>query len=492
MPWDVKKRDCKQKSTGKKGTHVVVKKNRDGSTEQESCHTSDSKAQGARRARYASKNESVLREWIRASLTEGLLTENRGEAYEKTIVVGMKNIPGVELGPPAGNNNSISDLGITFYGVDIAAEVKLNSDANLGAVSKDSIKTMKFVGGKVEYEIKSDPEHQANKEVIDASIANLNAGGLDGLQRLFDALTKGQPVPLVDELPLQGSAWSKQVPEAALEFSEKWKVDPDGMASWITQDMKADIAYRVLRDEKRAKQQLANIDSAKSIEKLKKDKKTRAQRVAELQRAITNLYLTDEHVAAGFKTISQVLPGLGKTVLNAPVLTAELLRTIMTRKKGPNGADTNYLITGNDDPSSFSGEIHHIGTDVLGIGTPLFDPGVVRLEVRFQGGGSGGKGEASFNLAFKTKADDKGPAGIPFNSVEELAAILANSRVAKSSKEKTDYTDRGLTGRLNDEPDDDSLAYPGAYDVSATRSLADSLIRNILKRLLQESQKNQH
>ena len=71
MPWDVKKRDCKQKSTGKKGTHVVVKKNRDGSTEQESCHTSDAKAQGARRARYASKNEARLRRFVRRILAEG-------------------------------------------------------------------------------------------------------------------------------------------------------------------------------------------------------------------------------------------------------------------------------------------------------------------------------------------------------------------------------------------------------------------------------------
>lgn len=480
MPWDVKKRDCKQKSTGKKGSHVVVKKNRDGSTEQESCHTSDSKAQGARRARYASKNETVLRAWIRASLTEGLLTENRGEAYEKTIVAGMKNIPGVELGPPAGNNNSISDLGITFYGIDIAAEVKLNHNANLGAVSKNSIKTMKLVDGKVEYEIKSDPEHQANKEVIDACIANLNAGGLDELQKLFDALTKGQPVPLVDELPLQGSAWSKQVPPAALEFSEKWKADPKGMASWITQDMKRDIAYRVLRDEKRAKKQLANIDSADSIEKYTKAGKTRAQRVADLQQAITNLYLTDEHVAAGFKTLSQVLPGLKKQILNKPVLTAELLRTIMTRKKGPNGADTDYLITGKNKENSVSGEIHHIGTDVLGLGTEQFNPQDVTLEVRFGSSGSGSKGEASFNLAFKTKADS-GPPGIPFSSPEELAAIFANSKRAKASS-KPNVQDPQPAVR--------SPRIDRGYERNPYANLSDSLKRAVLKRLLQEAQKN--
>ena len=62
MPWKSVKRDCKQKSTGKTGTHVVVKKKKDGSTEQESCHTTDEKAKAALRARYASKNEVKMEE----------------------------------------------------------------------------------------------------------------------------------------------------------------------------------------------------------------------------------------------------------------------------------------------------------------------------------------------------------------------------------------------------------------------------------------------
>ena len=142
MPYKVRKRDCKQ-SDGSKGTHVVLKKKRGGGTEKRSCHKSEEKADAAVRARWA--NETVLRGWIRTSLTESLLTENRGEAYEKTIVAGMKNIPGVELGPPAGNNNAISDLGITFYGIDIAAEVKLNDKANLGTTFyKSDIKNNVF------------------------------------------------------------------------------------------------------------------------------------------------------------------------------------------------------------------------------------------------------------------------------------------------------------------------------------------------------------
>ena len=47
MPWKVRKRDCRQKSTERGGSYAVVKIKRDGGEEQESCHTSKPKAQGA-------------------------------------------------------------------------------------------------------------------------------------------------------------------------------------------------------------------------------------------------------------------------------------------------------------------------------------------------------------------------------------------------------------------------------------------------------------
>ena len=65
MPWKVRKRSCRQKSTGKTGTHAVVKKDGE-AEEQESCHTSKSKADSAVRARHA--NENLLREFIRLRL----------------------------------------------------------------------------------------------------------------------------------------------------------------------------------------------------------------------------------------------------------------------------------------------------------------------------------------------------------------------------------------------------------------------------------------
>lgn len=69
MPWKVRKRACKQKSTGAEGTHAVVKLKRGGGEEQESCHLSEPKARAAIRARYA--NESALRALVRRVLTEG-------------------------------------------------------------------------------------------------------------------------------------------------------------------------------------------------------------------------------------------------------------------------------------------------------------------------------------------------------------------------------------------------------------------------------------
>ena len=68
MPWKVRARACKQKSTGKPGTHVNVKVKSDGKEEQVSCHTSETKAQAALRAKYAS--ESLIRTVIRELILE--------------------------------------------------------------------------------------------------------------------------------------------------------------------------------------------------------------------------------------------------------------------------------------------------------------------------------------------------------------------------------------------------------------------------------------
>lgn len=435
------------------------------------------------------KENKLLREWIRISLTEGLLTENRGDVYEKTLENALNTIPGFKVMPGASNNNTISDLGINFYGMDIAAEVKLNHEANLGAVSKETIETLTFDASTdtFNYTVKSDPFAQQYKDIIKTAIGALNAGtGPAQMRKLTDAVRKpAQPIDLADEIVLMGtiSKIGKRDKEtgrtpAVDEFAKKWAEDPGGMANWITPAMKTDIFFRVLKDEQ--------------------DKSTAsAERLAQIG-------LSPEHVAAGFKTLSQVSPGLNKTLMNAPVLTAAEVRKIMTRKKGPNGADTDYLITGRDDENSVSGEIHHIGTDVLGLGTDPFEPPSANLEVRLKGGGSATKGTGTYGVQFSTKAEP-GPAGLKFKDAEALAAIFANSRVAKSqdddlkSKLKSELIPKSSPDR---QPADSRSPIPttmartdqGRIDRETRRdpyaNLSASLKRAVLKRLLREAQKN--
>lgn len=435
------------------------------------------------------KENKLLREWIRISLTEGLLTENRGDVYEKTLENALNTIPGFKVMPGASNNNTISDLGINFYGTNIAAEVKLNHEANLGAVSKETIETLTFDASTdtFNYTVKSDPFAQQYKDIIKTAIGALNAGtGPAQMRKLTDAVRKpAQPIDLADEIVLMGtiSKIGKRDKEtgrtpAVDEFAKKWAEDPGAMANWITPAMKTDIFFRVLKDEQ--------------------DKSTAsAERLAQIG-------LSPEHVAAGFKTLSQVSPGLNKTLMNAPVLTAAEVRKIMTRKKGPNGADTDYLITGRDDENSVSGEIHHIGTDVLGLGTDPFEPPSANLEVRLKGGGSATKGTGTYGVQFSTKAEP-GPAGLKFKDAEALAAIFANSRVAKSqdddlkSKLKSELIPKSSPDR---QPADSRSPIPttmartdqGRIDRETRRdpyaNLSASLKRAVLKRLLREAQKN--
>ena len=88
MPYDIRKRNCKQ-ADGKKGKYVVVKKKSKGRTEQESCHTSKKKAKSAVRARYASEaNEGetvkITLEELKQLISEAMAEVTRPfPVYEK-------------------------------------------------------------------------------------------------------------------------------------------------------------------------------------------------------------------------------------------------------------------------------------------------------------------------------------------------------------------------------------------------------------------------
>ena len=94
MPWKTIKRDCKQ-SSGKKGSHVVVKVKKGGGTEQESCHTSEEEAKSAIRARYANESNTVkiTRKQLRKIISERL---NSNTIRANIIEMGRRS-SGVDL-----------------------------------------------------------------------------------------------------------------------------------------------------------------------------------------------------------------------------------------------------------------------------------------------------------------------------------------------------------------------------------------------------------
>ena len=112
MPWKTIKRDCKQ-SSGKKGSHVVVKKKKSGGTEQESCHTSEEKAKSAIRARYANEGRTlkITRKQLRRIIKESidLINNETGEV----LIFADDDEYGTPDAPEAAAGDIMRRLGIT-------------------------------------------------------------------------------------------------------------------------------------------------------------------------------------------------------------------------------------------------------------------------------------------------------------------------------------------------------------------------------------------
>lgn len=129
MPWKTIKRDCKQ-ATGKKGGHVVVKKKKDGGTEQESCHTSEEKAKSAIRARHTNEGR-IMR------ITKRQLRNLIKEAIQGTGAISKE--PYLDLvmralatGNPQGAASSVMD---SFFIDDVFPEEEYALVDALGALS---------------------------------------------------------------------------------------------------------------------------------------------------------------------------------------------------------------------------------------------------------------------------------------------------------------------------------------------------------------------
>lgn len=95
----------------------------------------------------------------------------RGFAYEQTISKAFES-QGVEVMPAAGNNNTISDLGISVDGVPVAIEIKLSHADNLGAVRKSNFESLEWTG---ESFLGSPRAESSMSDVIEGIIEKLNA-----------------------------------------------------------------------------------------------------------------------------------------------------------------------------------------------------------------------------------------------------------------------------------------------------------------------------
>jgi hypothetical protein len=121
---------------------------------------------------------------LQNDLREALLKESgeRGFIYEQTIAEAFE-LQGIEVTPSAGNNSTISDLGISIGGVDVAIEIKLSHADNLGAIRKSNFKSLEWTGESFSGAARDD---SSMKDVIDGLIEKMNASST--IKKKFDDL----------------------------------------------------------------------------------------------------------------------------------------------------------------------------------------------------------------------------------------------------------------------------------------------------------------
>lgn len=265
--------------------------------------------------------------------------ENRGYEFENNIMDGITRLKNEEIqidGGTAGNNNSVSDLGLLVKGEPVAAEVKLADTDNLGALPKADVNSIEFDGKKVTYKIKKSSDYY---EILDEALSAMNSPKvLPTLKYIYDAVKGflgGKPLDLTKTVgSLRG--------------------DSDAVSIY--------------------------------------------QEVANAKKQFT---------------------GSGDVMVKP-----ETIRKLIAKKKGPNGAPTNYIIVGNNNHKKVEGQVYHLGNNPLGINVPEFDPKGVFVEMRLQGSGSRTKGTAAFGFGMKTKNSGKLNPGRKFRNAEELAEIF--------------------------------------------------------------------
>jgi hypothetical protein len=285
-----------------------------------------------------------IRARFQAALNKNMLNEaaNRGYQFENNIMKGITSLKDKDIkihGDPAGNNNSVSDLGLLVNGKPTAAEIKLASTDNLGALPKKDVEKIQFDGKKVDYKIKRSSTYY---DILNKALSALNSPKvLKMLKNIYEAIE-----PYLD----------------------------------------------------------GPLDLTKTVGSLRGDEKK------------VNIYRE-------IKDIKKLFTGSGDVIVEP-----EIIRKLIAKKKGPNGAQTDYIIIGNNNHKKVEGQVYHLGDNPLGIDVPEFNPRGVFVEMRLQGSGSYTKDTASYSFGMKTKNSGALNKGMEFNNAKELADIFTQSK----------------------------------------------------------------
>ena len=309
------------------------------------------------------KNKLLLSEIISALLLE---QGERGFVYEQTLIDALER-SGISVSPAAGNNSSISDLGFRACAIDVASEVKLGHNDNLGAIRKHHFLSLSWDGSSFSGIPKEgSPFHDTVVGLIDAM--NDSSHIKNKMKDLAPYVTPYKPLP-----------W-----DLKSAFGHDAPVSTQG---------ERDL-YNIVRNEQKPDRQIDfPIPGGK----------TGAPR--------------------GSKQIANLSDGVE--------IDQSVLMSIMSGKKGPNGAPTSYVIVGKGPGSegNAAGQLYSLGSDPLNTGAPVYSPASVGVEIRFGGAGSAydpakEKGGRSYGFYFKTKATGASNSGLSFESAQELADIL--------------------------------------------------------------------
>ena len=318
------------------------------------------------------KNKLLLSEIVKNLLLE---QGERGVIYEKTLAAALSSCEGfIQVAPPAGNRTDISDLGFTVCGVSVASEVKLNPTDLLGSFKKSAFTSLTWDGKTFDGTVNEDHEL--------ADIAQLILTAMQQSQNAVSVMKTLDPLKPYKSLPWNligtGATFGR-----TRESSDKESFPNDP----IPTDDKY-IVYALLRNVEE-RWPVPNVDSRGN--------------------PVSSARISKKQITSGHEI----------------TLSPSDIARLISAKPGPNGASTSYIIIGDGDENSVSGQIFSLRNDPLKIGAPPFN-GAAGVQIRFRPAG-GKSRNFGFDLGTKGVPGQLASGGLRFNSAQELCDILLSS-----------------------------------------------------------------